>query len=157
MDNSTNEKALDLDAIEACAKAATVGSTGIWSRDVAEDEDGIVELKTIVIYEADAEVTLIAEASRREDAAFIQAAQPSRVIALVAELRRMREERDIFAREISETSQRLGGYNGEVPLTGPQILLLLRDMEKEVINLREERDAAKASALALHHIAFPQA
>lgn len=46
------------------------------------------------------------------------------------------EERTILAREIAEASQRLGYYNGTAPLTGPDVLLLLQDMEREFLRLR---------------------
>lgn len=39
----------------------------------------------------------------------------------------------------------------------PRVLATIRARDEEIARLREERDAAKASALALHHIAFRQA
>lgn len=51
-----------------------------------------------------------------------------------ARIAQLTEERNTFTREIAEAAQRLGIYNGEVPLTGSQVLLLLKDMEEQARN-----------------------
>lgn len=104
----TNE---ELDAIEARANAATKGSTGVWSREVYEDgEQGegpygvhpggpgpMVETRNIVVYETSGEITVIADVHRPEDAAFLVAAQPSVVLALVAKVRRLESDNALQA------------------------------------------------------------
>lgn len=68
-------------------------------------------------------------------------------------------QRDTLAREIAEAAQRLGGYNGEVPLTGPQVMLLLKDMEEQARNgiaLRKSMEAIVEAKSPPHRSGSPE-
>jgi len=56
--------------------------------------------------------------------------------AEIAQLHRCRHERDVLATEIVEAATKAGGVDPSIPLTGPQVVLLVRDMGAEIARLR---------------------
>lgn len=52
----------------------------------------------------------------------------------------MRRQRDLLGQAIGEAALKAGCYNGEVNLTGPQLMLLIDDMADGLNHFRQERD-----------------
>ena len=74
------------------------------------------------------------------------------IVDLAAEVRRLREcaerlthERSALGRAIADAALRAGIYNGEVALSGPDLILLTQNMAEEIERLRSERDGYQMS------------
>jgi hypothetical protein len=49
------------------------------------------------------------------------------------------EQRNCLSQAIAESAQQAGIYNGEVDLTGPELVMLCNDMRNEILRLRKEK------------------
>lgn len=65
-------------------------------------------------------------------------------------LHRCSRERDLLAKAIADAAIKTGGYNGEVGLTGPHLLMLLDDMVEEILRLREMATAPPSTPSPQH-------
>jgi hypothetical protein len=62
-----------------------------------------------------------------------------------ATIARLTHERNELGRAIADTAQRGGIYNGEVPLTGPDLLLLAKDMGEALAAVHVAKPVAMAT------------
>ena len=89
---------IDLDALESAAKAATPGPWETIGYRIYADKKNIASAQEVYSYRED-EVVLPKEAEA--NATFIAAANPTTMLALIAELRETRAERDWLAKRIA--------------------------------------------------------
>ncbi|WP_437309926.1 hypothetical protein [Sorangium sp. So ce388] len=64
---------------------------------------------------------------------------------LLAAVERLTRERNVLGGAIADAAKRAGVYNGEVALTGPDLVLLAQNMADEIVRLRAACAASHAS------------
>jgi hypothetical protein len=78
---------------------------------------------------------------------------PSTLVVPLCEASRLKEERNLLAKAIAEMALKMGIYNGEVGLSGPQLLMLCGDAGDYSVHLEAENDKLDGlnAALALEN------
>lgn len=106
---------VDLDALEAAAKAATPGpwkNAAGYKIKVTATGTHCASAWERYTYEPDKEIT---SEKAQANAVFIAAANPAVVLELIAEVRKARAERDWLARELSSVAHIMHPHGGYAP------------------------------------------